>query len=69
MKRNTVKQIVFATTSSLVLAGIILSMPPFVKTATTPVASSVVATNTTPIAKMPQALPKFANGYSEGSDD
>lgn len=70
MKRNTVKQIVFATTSSLVLAGIILSMPPFVKTATTPVASSVVvATNTAPIAKMPLALPKFANGDSEGSDD
>lgn len=69
MKRKTVKQIVFATTSSLVLAGIILSMPPFVKTTTTPVASSVVATNTAPIAKIPLALPKFANGDSEGSDD
>jgi hypothetical protein len=44
-------------------------MPPFVKTTTTPVASSVVATNTAPIAKIPLALPKFANGDSEGSDD
>ena len=70
MKRNTVKQIVFATTSSLVLAGIILSMPPFVKATTTPVASAVVATTTpAPAVKLPVALPKFANGDSEGSDD
>jgi hypothetical protein len=69
MKRKTVKQIVFATTSSLVLAGIIFSMPPFVKTATTTVASSVVATSTAPIAKMPLALPKFSNGDSEGAGD
>ena len=71
MKRNTIKQIVFASTSSLVLAGVILVSPPFAKSAPAPIAASSISKNTptNQVQIPPVALPKFAAGSDEGSGD
>jgi len=71
MKRNTIKQIVFASTSSLVLAGVILVSPPFVKPATTPVAASSISppSPANQLAIPPLASPHFAAGADDGGSD
>jgi len=70
MKRNTIKQIVFATTSSLIVAGIVLVSPPFVKAPTTVAASSSVQNPVASVANTALTVPKFAAGSDDsGSDD